>query len=305
LYEASSAVAQTAGASSAPAAAEEVALLRQIRKDLPRMELRGFPPSLAAALQAQNSTESEPSKALPELLERVLFIWAVRQPASGYVQGLNEVLLPLVLVFLAERLRKPVELLNTEDLSSPNPELLGEVEADCYWCMSKILSEIFDHYTQDQPGIQRMARRLKEVLRRIDEPLALHLQVQADEQGIDHLQAAAYQWVTCLMVRELPLLRCLRLWDTLIAESALSAERHSGGQGASGMVGGGVASAGFEAFLVYFCACLLAFYTGRLQVMELEESTAFLKQLPTGSLSEADMEVLLAESYVLHSLFHC
>ena len=33
-----------------------------------------------------------------------------------------------------------------------------QVEADCYWCLAKMLDSIQDHYTFAQPGIQRQAR---------------------------------------------------------------------------------------------------------------------------------------------------
>ena len=34
-------------------------------------------------------------------LERILYIWSVRHPASGYVQGLNDLATPFLTVFLA------------------------------------------------------------------------------------------------------------------------------------------------------------------------------------------------------------
>lgn len=37
-----------------------------------------------------------------QLFERVLYIWAIRHPASGYVQGLNDLITPLFVVFLSE-----------------------------------------------------------------------------------------------------------------------------------------------------------------------------------------------------------
>lgn len=37
-----------------------------------------------------------------ELFERILFIWAIRHPASGYVQGINDLVLPFFVVFLSE-----------------------------------------------------------------------------------------------------------------------------------------------------------------------------------------------------------
>ncbi len=37
-----------------------------------------------------------------ELFERILFIWAIRHPASGYVQGINDLVTPFFVVFLSE-----------------------------------------------------------------------------------------------------------------------------------------------------------------------------------------------------------
>lgn len=36
------------------------------------------------------------------MLIRVLFIWAIRHPASSYVQGINDLCAPVLLVFLSE-----------------------------------------------------------------------------------------------------------------------------------------------------------------------------------------------------------
>jgi len=225
------------------------------------------------------------------LMERVLFVWAVRQPASGYVQGINDVLLPLMVVSLTDRLGRPVGALEPGMLGALDEEQLAEVEADCYWCITKILSEIFDHYTHGQPGIQRMVKRLKVVVRRIDAPLSAHL----EGQGID-LFHTAFRWIMCLMVRELPMVCCIRLWDTLIAESAAAVQQR-------GALGGSCGSAGFEALLVYFCACFTVYFSVRLLAMDFEAITFFLQQMPTDGFSEAEVEVLLGEAYVMKSLF--
>lgn len=42
------------------------------------------------------------------------------------------------------------------------------VEADTFWCLSKLLDGIQDHYTFAQPGIQRMIFKLRELMFRID-----------------------------------------------------------------------------------------------------------------------------------------
>lgn len=263
----------------------ETALLRQIRKDLPRTRLR------AGALSASEFLVEH--AAVQRLMERVLFVWAVRQPASGYVQGLNDVLLPLLLVFVVDRAEKPFEELDADAFSAlcnaSEGALMDEIEADCYWCLSKILSEIFDHYTHGQPGMQRMVLRLKEILSRIDEPLSRHL----EDQGIDLLHTAC-RWITCLMVRELPVPCCIRLWDACVAESA-----SVGGA----QVRGAAPSAGFEALLVYFCACFTAYFSASLRAMDFEAITLFMQKMPTDDFTEKDVEVLLSEAYVLKSLF--
>jgi len=37
-----------------------------------------------------------------QLFERILYIWAIRHPASGYVQGINDLVTPFFVVFLSE-----------------------------------------------------------------------------------------------------------------------------------------------------------------------------------------------------------
>ena len=36
------------------------------------------------------------------MFERILYIWAIRRPASGYVQGINDLVTPFFVVFLSE-----------------------------------------------------------------------------------------------------------------------------------------------------------------------------------------------------------
>jgi len=69
------------------------------------------------------------------------------------------------MVFLSEYLEGSMESWSMSDLS---PEKISNVEADCYWCLSKLLDGMQDHYTFAQPGIQRLVFKLKELVRRID-----------------------------------------------------------------------------------------------------------------------------------------
>ena len=45
---------------------------------------------------------------------------------------------------------------------------LQRLEADCFWCFSKLLDGIQDNYTFAQPGIQTRINQLQELVSRID-----------------------------------------------------------------------------------------------------------------------------------------
>jgi len=94
-------------------------------------------------------------------------VWAIRHPASGYVQGINDLVTPFFLVFLSSHIadESDPELV---DPSQFTEDILTTVEADSYWCLSKLLDGIQDNYTQSQPGIQRRVFMLKELVQRID-----------------------------------------------------------------------------------------------------------------------------------------
>lgn len=62
---------------------------RQIHIDMPRMN-----PHIQLFQQTL----------VQEMFERILFIWAIRHPASGYVQGINDLATPFFIVFLQEAL---------------------------------------------------------------------------------------------------------------------------------------------------------------------------------------------------------
>jgi hypothetical protein len=119
-----------------------------------------------------------------ELFERILFIWAIRHPASGYVQGINDLVTPFFVVFLSEfidhgkiniiflPISKTKRVLDVE-IENVDMSLLSEsnrrvIEADSYWATSHLLEGIQDNYTFAQPGIQYKVRTLEELIKRID-----------------------------------------------------------------------------------------------------------------------------------------
>ncbi len=264
-------------------------ILRQILVDLPRTQ-----PDLPLFHQEE----------IQHCMERVLYVWAIRHPASGYVQGMNDLITPLILVFLAERLlggggngggqgpsttttptasptrgggpRSNTAEAQTLDASKVAPAVLAEVEADVYWCIARLLDNIQDHYTFSQPGLQRMIFRLSALVERHDPALHRHL----DEEGLQYVQFA-FRWMNCLLMRELSLDAVIRVWDTELAEEA----------------------GGFEAFHVYLCAAFLLRFADRLRALPFQELVLFLQDLPTHDWTLVEVEPLLSQAHVLRSLY--
>ena len=153
---------------------------RQIERDVPRT--RG-PAVVTADVHIQRR------------LQRMLFLWSTRHPASGYVQGINDVMLPF-LVALA-----------------PTDVVDDDAEADAFFCASRMLEVVIEQYTASQREIQRSVRRMRQIVERADAPLARHLDVH--EVGFEQF---AFRWFNCLLTRELPPPQLLRLWDAYVAD---------------------------------------------------------------------------------------
>ncbi|XP_020256868.1 TBC1 domain family member 22B-like isoform X2 [Asparagus officinalis] len=135
---------------------------------------------------------------------------AIWHPASRYVQGINDLVTPFLMVFLSKHLEGGMDNWSMFSLS---PENISNIEADCYWCLSKLLDGMQDQYKFAQPGIQRLVFKLKKLVRRIYEPVSRHM----EDQGLEFLQFA-FRWFNCLLIREIPFHLVTRLWDTYLAE---------------------------------------------------------------------------------------
>ncbi|CAM9616311.1 unnamed protein product [Choristocarpus tenellus] len=236
---------------------QEQSILRQILVDVPRTC-----PDVPFFHQDQ----------VQRAMERILYIWAIRHPASGYVQGINDLITPLYLVFLSAYVDVSVEAADVTKIRESN---LAEVEADVYWCLTKLLDNVQDHYTAMQPGLQRMILRLEDLVQRIDVELYKHI----TDEGLLFIQFA-FRWMNCLLMRELPLRAVVRAWDTYLAEEN-----------------------GFESFQIYVSAALLCHFSSTLREMDFQSMVIFLQDMPTKEWGEEDVEPLLSQAYILGTLF--
>ena len=250
-----------AGCVGRPAA--EGAMLRQIQVDMPRTA-----PHVPLFR----------TKSVQDACERVLFVWAARHPASGYVQGINDVLTPFMDAFIGEAQRRCGA--GGADAYAALPESeRDQIEALAYACLTRTLDTIQDNYTAGQPGIQVSVHKLQAVVRRVDAALYAHL----EGIGIPFLQFA-FRWMNCMLLRELPWELVPRLWDTYLAQ---------------GHAGGGA----MNHFHVYVCAALLTHFSADLRGKDFAEALMFLQALPTDRMSERDVSELFSQAFVWLSVF--
>lgn len=65
----------------------------------------------------------------------------MRNPATAYVQGINDLAAPLLVVFLQGAM-KTTELTEEGILIKLSEGGFLEVEADVFWCLTKLVSDI-------------------------------------------------------------------------------------------------------------------------------------------------------------------
>ncbi|KAL1956595.1 hypothetical protein VTO42DRAFT_7006 [Malbranchea cinnamomea] len=207
-------------------------------------------------------------------LERILYVWAIRHPASGYVQGINDLVTPFWQVFLATYVTNFDIETGMDPGQLPKP-VLDAVEADTFWCLTKLLDGIQDNYVYAQPGIHRQVNALHDLTRRIDSALAKHL----EKEGVEFMQFS-FRWMNCLLMREISIKNIIRMWDTYMAQEQ-----------------------GFSQFHLYVCAAFLVKWSDQLLKMDFQEIMMFLQALPTRHWTEKDIELLLSEAFIWQSLF--
>ncbi|OAX37409.1 RabGAP/TBC [Rhizopogon vinicolor AM-OR11-026] len=206
-------------------------------------------------------------------LERILYVWAIRHPASGYVQGINDLVTPFFQVFLSAYIDSDPENFDTSLLPT---DVLNAVEADSFWCLSRLLDGIQDNYISAQPGIQRSVKRMAELVARIDAPLYAHL----GSQNVEFMQFA-FRWMNCLLMREISVQNTIRMWDTYLAEGADA----------------------FSQFHLYVCSAFLVKWSEKLRQMDFQGIIMFLQSLPTQDWGDHEIEMLLSEAFVLNSIW--
>jgi len=216
-------------------------------------------------------------KKVQDLMERILFIWAIRHPASGYVQGMNDLVTPFMLVFISEHIRCGEKFEKVQMDSIPE-EASQQIEADCFWCLGWLLDGIQDNYTFAQPGIQRQVAQLEDLIERIQPDLHEHLM----SNSVQFLQFA-FRWFNNLLMRELPLCAIVRLWDSYFAESGPD-ERST------------LHLFVCSAFLIHWKRLLL-------EQCDFQGLMMAVQGLPTSGWGDSEISEILAKAFMLRSTY--
>ena len=151
-----------------------------------------------------------------------------------------------------------------------------EVEADVFWCLTKLVSDIQDNYTEMQPGVHKMLNKMRAIVEQIDGAALRHL-----ESMEIVFRDFAYRWVSCYLTREFNIYQIIRLWDTYFAEEE-----------------------GFSQFHCYVCAVLFLKVAPQLMQMNYQDAMIFLQNLPTQSWNEEELELLLSKAFEMKQLYH-
>lgn len=175
-------------------------------------------------------------KSVHNSLHKILYLWAIRHPASGYVQGINDLVTPFFQTFLTEYLPSDKKndptstssastsphsssssyVENTDPSTYLTDEQMLNVEADTFWCLTKLLEQITDNYIHGQPGILRQVKNLSQLVKRIDFDLYKHFQ----SENVEFIQFA-FRWMNCLLMREFQMKTVIRMWDTYLSETSM------------------------------------------------------------------------------------
>lgn len=274
---------------------------RQIHIDIPRMQ------PLISIFQ-QNLVQG--------IFERILYIWSIRHPASGYVQGMNDLVTPFFVTYLSEFIPgNALSKVESFEVSTLTEETLNGVESDSFWSFTKLLDSIQDNYTFAQPGIQRLVNLLSCVVSRVDRVLHEHL----ERHSVQYLQFA-FRWMNNLLIREIPLRCIVRLWDTYLAEGAVTTtalptvansktislnhmeSTDSSTDFNSWTMGSGTPFS--SAFHLFVCAAFLRFWSKNLlQEKDFQGLMLLLQNLPTFHWTDNEVRLLVADAYQLKYTF--
>eukprot|EP00917_Polyrhabdina_sp_WS-2016_P013639 GHVP01029852.1.p1 GENE.GHVP01029852.1~~GHVP01029852.1.p1 ORF type:complete len:352 (+),score=61.45 GHVP01029852.1:2-1057(+) len=233
----------------------EKKLTKQIDADLPRM----LPNTCLLKLEwVQDS------------IRNILIALASHRPSLGYIQGINDIVVPVFYVFLQEIFEK------TSSQSKIEFNAIKELEADCFWCFLAILAPIQKNYTSNHTGVIEKIAKIELIISKMEPELYAHLK----KEKVDFLHFG-FRWISCLLIREIPLRHIIRMWDTYISEGKES----------------------FSIFHPYVCTAFLRYWKEEVLKRGFCEIILLLQNPPVEKLEDKEIETILSEAYYFQTHF--
>ena len=214
------------------------------------------------------------NKLVQNSMVRILFIYSLRHPSNFYTQGLNDILAIFFFIFSSECFKISYSELENEYLDMKKnitEEKLLNIEADCFYCFSDLMSNLKNNYISDFVGIKENFIYVEKYLKILDKNLFYHL--KKNDIDIMHF---AFKWNFCLLLREFSVKLCIKLMDFYLIEDLE-----------------------YNDFCVHLMICLLLKFSYDLMKLEKEKVIIFVQNLPTKMWGYKDIEILASEAYAL------
>lgn len=287
---------------------QEKALIHQIKIDVPRTLPHH---SLFSDLSVQRA------------LERILLMWAFRHPASGYVQGINDLVTPFFVVFLEDIVRnnldkykiktnknndvKDDESINNIDLQNTNSNNDQDSESgECYPPRNVKSKEQFMIDFSELPEEERLAVEADCywcVTKFID---CIQDNYTFAQPGIQRMVSNLEEIVGRI---DAPLLNHLHHLEThfiqfsfrwmnclLMRELPLSVVIRTWDTYIS-------EGDSFPSFHTYVCASILITFSEEIRSKDFQEAMIFLQNLPTNNWTVEVIEPLLSQAYIWQTYY--
>lgn len=219
------------------------------------------------------------SSKIRDMLSRILYVYHARNNESGYAQGMNDIVAPLIVVFTKEYVEVEDYTLKVDAHfeSQLTPEITLNIEADSYWCFVRLLSSIKNNYTPGFPDVLEMIRKLGALIKKLDPEL--------DEVMKTHnvtYYSISFQWLFSLLLRQFGPRPKSLLLDFFFTERDHINE-----------------------WLVYISASFLMKFSNKVKDLNASDKILeFLTQLKTEDWGDQDVRMLLAEAHIYRNSYN-
>jgi len=153
------------------------------------------------------------SQYLQDMLERILYVNAIENTDISYFQGMGDLGVVFIIVFISEHMDPNMFS------DAPLPlSTLQEIEADSFWCLKYLLTKLQVSVTSNlYESIQPMIVKLRSLISIVDKSLIDWMDSIQLEFG--HF---SFRWLLLLLMRELSIDNTIRLWDCYFSEGTFA-----------------------------------------------------------------------------------